>query len=57
MRDARGRWLPGPDRDRHQLTRAERRRGGQRTFEKAMLDEPWLLRWLQRRIDATRRAG
>ncbi len=27
MRDARGRFLPGPDPDRHELTRAERRRG------------------------------
>ncbi len=29
MRDARGRWLAGPDPDRHALTRAERRRGYQ----------------------------
>ncbi len=27
MRDARGRFLRGPDPDRHELTRAERRRG------------------------------
>ena len=27
MRDARGRFLRGPDPDRHQLTRAESRRG------------------------------
>jgi hypothetical protein len=27
MRDKRGRFLPGPDADRHVLTRAEHRRG------------------------------
>jgi hypothetical protein len=27
MRDAQGRFLPGPDPDRHQFTRAERRKG------------------------------
>ena len=27
MREAKGRFLPGPDKDRHVLTRAERRKG------------------------------
>lgn len=27
MRDQQGRFLPGPDKDRHQLTIAEKRRG------------------------------
>jgi hypothetical protein len=27
MRDARGRFLPGPDPDRHQFTRRERQKG------------------------------
>jgi hypothetical protein len=49
--------MAGPDPDWHRFTRPEQRRGGQRTWQKAMYDEPWLLRWLQRRIDATRKAS
>jgi hypothetical protein len=48
-------FRPGHDPRRHQLTRAERSRGGQTTFRRAMYDEPWLLRWLQKKIDRTRR--
>jgi hypothetical protein len=58
VRDGKGRFLSGPDRDRHQFTADERSRGGRTTFRRAMDDEPWLLRWLQRKIDASRqRAG
>jgi hypothetical protein len=38
MRDEKGRWLPGPDRDRHRLTRREQRRGYQRAMAKAQQD-------------------
>jgi hypothetical protein len=58
VRDRKGRFLSGPDWDRHQFTADERSRGGRTTFHRAMDDAPWLLRWLQRKIDATRqRAG
>ncbi len=53
-RDSRGRFLPGPDPDRHALTREERSRGGRTTFHKLMMEAPWMLKWLQRRIDRTR---
>jgi hypothetical protein len=54
MRDAQGRFLPGADPARHVFTPEERRRGGQSTWRRAMYDEPWLLRWLQKKIDASR---
>ena len=50
-----GRFQKGPDPRRHQFTPEERSRGGKTTWRKAMYEEPWLLRWLQKRIDATRR--
>ncbi len=53
-RDGKGRFLPGPDADRHRLTRAERSRGGKTTFNKLMMETPWMLKWFQRRIDRTR---
>jgi hypothetical protein len=56
MRDDRGRFLPGPDRQRHVLTTAERRKGGQTAWLRFMEDRPELLRWLQRKIDRTARA-
>jgi hypothetical protein len=43
----------GPDRRRHVFTAEERSRGGQTTWRKAMEEQPWLLAWLQRRIDHT----
>jgi hypothetical protein len=51
----RGSFKPGFDARRHAFTNAERRRGGQSTWRLAMYDKPHLLRWLQKRIDATRR--
>jgi hypothetical protein len=57
MRDERGRFLRGPDRSRHDFTDEERSAGGRATWRRAMYDEPWLLRWLQRRIDRTARPG
>lgn len=49
MRDKRGRFLPGPDKDRHQLTRAERRRGYQTTaFGGTLPIGKW--RWVMRKI-------
>jgi hypothetical protein len=52
VRDTRGRWLPGPDRGRHRLTKEERRRGFAKT---AALVEHGLLsaRWLAGRIKTT----
>ena len=46
---------PGPAPRRHQFTAEERRRGGQAAFRRAMIDAPWLLDWLQRKIDRTAR--
>lgn len=48
MRDARGRFLPGPDPARHALTTAERRRG-YRNALKADLPAS-VLRWLLSRL-------
>jgi hypothetical protein len=54
MRDAKGRFLPGPDPDRHPLTRAERRRG----YRNAVVsprpggpcDNARVLAWVFRRV-------
>jgi hypothetical protein len=49
MPDAPGRWLPGPDPDRHRLTRREQQRG----YRNAMkpLQESWNLHaWLYYRF-------
>jgi hypothetical protein len=51
----RGHFKRGKDPRRHRLTQAERPRGGQTTWRKFMDESPWMLSWLQRRIDATRR--
>jgi hypothetical protein len=47
----------GHDPRRHCLTNEERSRGGKTTFQKFMLETPWMLRWLQKRIDATSKKG
>jgi hypothetical protein len=38
---------------RHQLTAAERRRGFERTFNRAMYEAPWLLLGLRKKPRAT----
>jgi hypothetical protein len=49
VRDARGRWLPGPDPDRHRLTRREQRRGYRNAMKR--VQESWNLHaWLYYRI-------
>ena len=53
MRDPLGRFLPGPDAQRHTFTADQRRRGGQTAWRRLMEDRPELLRWLQRRINQT----
>jgi hypothetical protein len=50
----RGSFRRGPDSRRHQFTQAERRKGWERAFERALYDEPWLLLWLKRKVDATK---
>jgi hypothetical protein len=55
MRDERGRFLPGPDAQRHAFTAAQRRRGGRTAWRRLMEDRPHLLAWLQRKIDRTAR--
>jgi hypothetical protein len=52
---SRGRFKKGPDPRRHLFTPEERGRGGQTTWRKLMDEAPWMLKWLQRRIDQTRR--
>jgi hypothetical protein len=66
MRDAKGRFLPGPDPNRHQLTREERRRG----YRNAVVsprsggpcDNAAVLAWVWRKVrgyyrQARRQAG
>jgi hypothetical protein len=48
-----GHFRKGHDPRRHQVTPAERSRGGRAAWRKGMYEAPWLLRWLQLRIDAT----
>ena len=61
MRDARGRFLSGPDPDRHQLTRAERRRGYRNAVTSPRAggpcDDPRVLAWVWRRVRGYYRAG
>jgi hypothetical protein len=52
---SKGHFAKGYDPRQHRLTPAEPSRGGRTTWRRAMYEEPWLLRWLQIRIDATRR--
>ena len=61
MRDARGRFLRGPDPDRHQLTRAERRRGYRNAVASprpgGRCDDPRVLAWVWRKVRGYYRAG
>ncbi len=50
-----GCFRKGHDPRRHRLTDEERSRGGQTTWRLLMEEKPWWLRWLQRKIDRTRR--
>ena len=54
MRDARGRFLDGPDRDRHEFTRAERRRGYRNAVKSPRAggpcDDPHVLAWVWRKV-------
>jgi hypothetical protein len=50
-----GHFRKGYDPRRHRFTPVERSRGGRATWRKAMYDAPWLLGWLQKRIDASQR--
>jgi hypothetical protein len=43
----------GHDPRRRQFTTAERRRGFERTFNRAMYEAPWLLLWLRKKLRAT----
>jgi len=52
-----GSFAPGPDPRRHALTEEERSRGGRTAWQRMAADRPWLLAWLQRRIDATASAA
>ena len=56
MRDARGRFLPGPDPDRHELTRAERRRGYAHATERLGSGDARVYAWLYRRVRSYYRA-
>lgn len=53
MRNARGRWRPGPDPDRHVLTRRERRKG----YRNASLnvENPWICAYVWRKVRASYR--
>jgi hypothetical protein len=52
---SKGHFAKGFDPRRHLLTPAERSRGGRVTWRKPIYEARRLLRWLQIRIDATRR--
>jgi len=54
-RSNRGWFRKGHDSRRHIFSAEERSRGGRVAWLRAMRDEPWLLAWLQRRIDRTAR--
>jgi hypothetical protein len=56
MRDKRGRFLPGPDRDRHPLTRRERQRGFRHALAAAVRSSPDQGAWLYWRVKAWYRA-
>jgi hypothetical protein len=61
MRDAKGRFLPGPDHDRHELTREERQRGYRNAVVEprpgGRCDDPHVLAWVWRRVRGYYRAG
>ncbi len=50
-----GAFKKGHDPRRHVLTFEDRRKGGQVAWQRMMADAPWLLAWLQRKIDGTAR--
>jgi hypothetical protein len=51
MRDSRGRFLPGPDRDRHAFTPEERRRGYRNAVIVLSALKDWgPFAWLYRRV-------
>lgn len=53
MRDAQGRFLPGPDKDRHALTRTERQRG----YRSAMaITDVKIRAWVWRKVRGEYRA-
>jgi len=47
-------FKPGPDSRRHKFTRQECREGGKAGFHTLMVEKPWLLLWLRKKL---RRAG
>lgn len=53
-RDANGRFLPGPDPDRHELTAAERKRGYAAARNHA---DPRVAAWIWRRMRSRYRAA
>lgn len=58
MRDAKGRFLPGPDPDRHLLTRAERQKGyllATRFYKMPSRTRAWLRSKIRRYYQARRR--
>ena len=61
MRDARGRFHPGPDPDRHELTRAELRRGYRNAVVSpragGSCDDARVLAWVWRRVRGYYRRG
>ena len=60
MRDARGRFLAGPDLDRHEFTRTERRRGYRNAVKSPRAggpcDDPRVLAWVWRKVRGFYRA-
>jgi hypothetical protein len=61
MRDARGRFLRGPDPNRHEFTRAERRRGYRNAVKAPRpggpCDDVKVLAWVWRKVRSYYRAG
>jgi hypothetical protein len=50
MRDANGRWLPGPDRDRHRQTRREQRRGYANAMDRLRRQDVHVYAWVWRKV-------
>lgn len=57
MRDEQGRFLPGPDRARHALTRAERRRGYRNAMRRTLAKDVNVHAWLFRKVRGYYRAA
>jgi hypothetical protein len=55
MRNSKGRFLPGPDPDRHDFSDEERRRGWLATWERAQEEHPEWLLWLRDKVRRTSR--